>query len=113
MSQNQAHDQMSTFEYEDEFIVIDGRIKPFVSIPRNGIICIAKGNLDIREIGVYIALNMINDGTVKINSSTTQCQSVAKIIGLTERQVKNVFKKLSEKNLVTIIDSNTVQLIYG
>ncbi len=98
---------MEQTHHEDEqFIVIDERISPYTAIPKSGVIAIRQGKLDIKEISVYMVLNMMLDGMIRVQGEVDHPKSIAKFTNLTERQVNIVFKKLHEKGLLTIDDDN-------
>lgn len=92
---------MEQMQFDEQFSVVDERISPFTAIPRIGVCSIREGKLDVREISVYVVLNMILDGMIRLGENADYTKALAHFTGLTERQVKNIYKKLSEKGLLT------------
>jgi DNA-binding MarR family transcriptional regulator len=97
---------MEAVERDEEFIVVDERIKPFTAIPRTGVVAIREGRLDTKELSVYFVMNMMLDGMIKVSKDVDYPKAIAKFTGLTERQVTNAYKKLDEKGLLTIEGDN-------
>ena len=88
---------------DEPFIVVDERISPFTTIPKSGVKAIRQSQLDPREISVYVLINMIMDGMIRLGPNPDFPKAIAQFTGLTERQVNNIYKKLADKGLLTII----------
>jgi hypothetical protein len=95
---------MEQFNRDEYFTVVDERISPFTSIPRRGVRAIREGKLDVREISVYVVLNMILDGVIRLGPDPDFPKAIAYFTGMTERQVINVYKKLAQKGLLTLYE---------
>jgi hypothetical protein len=96
-------------ERDEEFIVVDARTSPYVHLTPTGVKAIREGALDVREISVYVTLNMMLDGMIRVNHEKVEYETlIAKFTGLTLRQVKNAYKTMVEKGVLAFKDDGGI-----
>lgn len=93
-----------------EFKVEDQRRAPYVHISTHSSRAIESGTLTMRQVAVFALLNMMVDNAVRPGADGIE-PSIAKLLGITERQIHLDYVALEKAGAIKINPSGRSALI--